>query len=169
MTESANAARKGKAVEHLIAASCIIASGSRLNALTALVDDEGIDITFKRRDGFRTLDVQVKSAFLESRKNLREKAIFIADTRRATFRPRDDLFMLFVVVDGKHAQFGPLWFVPSEALDEDGFDIKSEGNRLLRFQASAKKASKDKWRHFRLSRQELAPRILATLGDLETK
>ena len=33
-------ARKGKAVEHLIAASCILASEGELNASTSLVDDE---------------------------------------------------------------------------------------------------------------------------------
>lgn len=75
-----SSARKGKATELLIAAACVLASGSKLNALTGLVDDEGVDITFKRWNGSRTLDVQVKSAFLESRKNLREKDIFLADT-----------------------------------------------------------------------------------------
>jgi hypothetical protein len=44
-------ARKGKAVEHLIAATCVLATAGELNALTALVDDEGVDIGFKRRDG----------------------------------------------------------------------------------------------------------------------
>lgn len=159
-------ARKGKATEQLVAASCVLASGSKLNALTGLVDDEGVDITFKRWNGSRTLDVQVKSAFVESRKNLREKGAFVADTRRATFRPRPDLYFLFVVVDGKQAQFGPVWFVPSAVLEEKGFDVTVEGKKLLRFAASAKEDSKDKWRPYRISRDELAAKILSTIGEL---
>jgi hypothetical protein len=57
------AARKGKAAEQLIAAVCVLATGTELNALTALVDDEGVDLAFKHRDGTRTLDVQVKARF----------------------------------------------------------------------------------------------------------
>jgi hypothetical protein len=41
--------RKGKAVEHLVASSCVLMSGGELNALTALVDDEGVDIVSHRR------------------------------------------------------------------------------------------------------------------------
>lgn len=167
MAENSNSARKGRAAEQLIAASCIIASGSQLNALTGLVDDEGVDVTFKRRDGVRTLDVQVKSAFLESRRNLREDGTFSADTRRQTFRPRADLYFLFVVVDGKKASFGPVWLVPSEVLKDKGFSAGKK--KMLRFQASAKPKSNDKWSDYRIKRSELAPKILETLKDLEKR
>lgn len=165
-THKPTSARKGKATEQLVAASCVLASGSKLNALTGLVDDEGVDITFKRWNGSRTLDVQVKSAFIESRKNLREKGAFVADTRRATFRPRPDLYFLFVVVDGRRAQFGPVWFVPSQVLEEEGFDVTVHGNKSVRFAASAKPTSNDKWSNYRISRDDLAPRILSTLTEL---
>jgi hypothetical protein len=168
-SQNPSSARKGKATEQLIAASCILASGSKLNALTGLVDDEGVDITFKRRNGSRTLDVQVKSAFIESRKNLRQKGTFIADTRRATFHARRDLYFLFVVVDGKNAQFGPVWFVPSKDLEERGFDVTVHGERLLRFAASAKSSSEDKWSDYRLSREQLTPRVLSTLNGLQNE
>lgn len=162
-------ARKGKATEQLVAASCVLASGSKLNALTGLVDDEGVDITFKRWNGSRTLDVQVKSAFIESRKNLREKGAFVADTRRATFRPRPDLYFLFVVVDGLKAQFGPVWFVPSQVLDEGGFDVTVRGKKSVRFAASVKANSEDKWRDYRLSKDQLTPLILSTLSELRNQ
>src|SRR4051812_18880760 len=114
MAENAGSARKGKAVEHLVAAMCVLASGGEMNALTALVDDEGVDLGLKRRDGTRILDLQVKSAFEDERKNLREKGTFIADVRRETFRPRDDLYMLYVVVNGARADLVRAWLVPSE-------------------------------------------------------
>ncbi|HXE98745.1 MAG TPA: hypothetical protein VN458_00195 [Solirubrobacterales bacterium] len=168
MPESeSTSARKGKATEHLIAASCILASNGQLNALTGLVDDEGVDVTFKRRDGFRTVDVQIKSRFLASSKNLRKNGTFVADTREATFRPRDDLYMLFVVVEAKTATFGPVWLVPSTVLDQKAFRVTVKKKKLVRFQASSKKNSKDKWRAYRMSAEKLAPELLRIVKSLE--
>ena len=50
-SKNTQSARKGKATEQLIAAICMLATGGELNALTALVDDEGVDLGFKRRNG----------------------------------------------------------------------------------------------------------------------
>ncbi|HME03375.1 MAG TPA: hypothetical protein VKG38_10145 [Solirubrobacteraceae bacterium] len=63
LSKNAASARKGRAVEHLVAAICVLATAGELNALTALVDDEGVDLGLKRRNGGRTLDVQVKARF----------------------------------------------------------------------------------------------------------
>ncbi len=93
-------ARKGKAAEHLIAATCILASGGELNASTSLVDDEGVDIVFHRRGRSRTLAVQVKSRFDEDggSVHLFKERRFIGDVRALTFQPRDSLYLLFVAV-----------------------------------------------------------------------
>lgn len=48
--EDQDSARKGKAVEHLVAATCILTSGLKLNVSTSLVDDEGVDLVFHRRE-----------------------------------------------------------------------------------------------------------------------
>jgi len=149
-----------------VAASAILATSGELNALTALVDDEGVDVTFKRRDGSRTLDVQVKSRFYDEggSKALRKELRFIADIREATFRPRDDLFMLFVAVNAKEVEMGPVWFVPSITLDENGIRLnpKSTGPQV-RFDASAKPNSKDKWRPYRMTKSDLPQAILEAL------
>ena len=42
-SKSASSARKGKAVEQLVAAVCVLATAGELNALTALVDDGDVD------------------------------------------------------------------------------------------------------------------------------
>ncbi len=60
MADNSIAARKGKAVEHLVAATCVLASGFQLNVSTSLVDDEGVDLVFHRRGHTATLAVQVK-------------------------------------------------------------------------------------------------------------
>ena len=61
LQKSADAGRIGAAVEHLVAASCILASDAVLNVSTSMVDDEGVDLVFHRRGRPTTLAVQVKS------------------------------------------------------------------------------------------------------------
>lgn len=161
--------RKGKATEHLIAAIAVLASGGELNALTALVDDEGVDLTLKRRNGSRTLDVQVKARFSdeEGSRLLRDDGTFVADVRRETFRPREDLYVLYAAVDAKRAEIDWVWLVPSSVLAKDGFEVKPGGRTLLRFQASAKSKTSDKWSNFRLQRHEFPAQLLKILIGLE--
>lgn len=101
VSKNAASARKGKAVEHLVAAFCVLATEGELNALTALVDDEGVDLGLKRRNGTRTLDVQVKARFSDEDGSAQlRRGRFIANVRLETFRPRDDLYILYVAVNG---------------------------------------------------------------------
>lgn len=161
----AGSGRKGKAVEHLIAASCILATGGELNASTSLVDDEGVDLVFHRRGTSRTLAVQVKARFsdVEGSVHLRTKERFIADVRAVTFQPRDGLAMLFVAANAADADFGPVWLVPSHEFSRHALRT---GHDKLRFTASAKATSNDKWTPYRLTKQQLAPAILERLESL---
>lgn len=160
--------RKGKAVEHLIAASCILASGGELNASTSLVDDEGVDIVFHRRGSSRTLAVQVKSRFDEEggSKHLFEEGQFLGDVRVVTFQARDNLYLLFVAVRSRDADFGPVWFVPSHEFDAKAQRLGGANPRTRRMSASAKPDSQDQWRQYRLDKADLAPAILAALDRL---
>lgn len=99
LNKSPDAGRMGKAVEHLVAASCIIATRGKLNVSTSLVDDEGVDIVFHRRNSSATLAVQVKSRMSDSKRV--SSGGFVAFVRSQTFRPRTDLDLLFVAVDVK--------------------------------------------------------------------
>lgn len=92
-----NAGRIGKAVEHLVAASCILVTDTALNVSTAFVDDEGVDLVFHRRGGTATLAVQVKSRSTDT--SVVQQGKFIANVRPETFEARLGLWMLFVVVD----------------------------------------------------------------------
>lgn len=157
--------RKGKAVEHLIAASCILSSGGELNASTSLVDDEGVDIVFHRRGSSRTLAVQVKSRFdeAEGSSHLHKQGIFIGDVRAVTFQARDNLYLLFVAVRSRDADFGPLWFIPSHEFAAKAQRLGGSPPRTRRISASAKPDSQDQWRQYRLEKSDLAPAILAAL------
>jgi hypothetical protein len=93
LEKSGSAGRMGKAVEYLVAASCILATEGELNVSTSLVDDEGVDLVFHRRNSSATLAVQVK-ARMSTSKRVRSQGV-VAFVRSQTFKPRDDLDMLF--------------------------------------------------------------------------
>ena len=161
-TSNADSSRKGTAVEHLVAAHCMLASDFELNVSTSLVDDEGVDLVFHRRDATATMGVQVKSRSWESAAMQRNET-FIAQVRSQTFRPRNDLFLLFVAFEPTHGDYGPVWLVPSQ--DFAKLPVNSRNRR--RFVASANIASRDQWSDVRLERSELPGRILEVLLDLE--
>lgn len=160
---SARASRIGKAVEHLVAATCILQSGTKLNASTSLVDDEGVDVVFHRRGGTATLGVQVKARTTDTA-NVR-KDVGLWNVRAATFRPRDDLYMLFVIVDQGRATIEHVYLVPSADFDQLA---NSTGKGMRRITASLKPTANDKWRPFRLEEpSDLAAALLRILDELE--
>lgn len=162
LEKSPSAGRMGKAVEYLVAAACILASRGELNAATSLVDDEGVDLVFNRRGSSATLAVQVKARTSDS-KRVRAGS-FVAFVRSQTFRPRRELDMLFVAVEVSEARLLAAWLVPSEDFAARAGTPNSKGR--LRFYASLKADSRDKWRDYRLAPAELAPRVLVRLDEL---
>ncbi len=92
----------------LVAASCILTSGLRLNVSTSLVDDEGVDLVFHRRGKSTTLAVQVKSRSMAT-KGISQRGRFYAQVKGATFRPRRNLYLLFVPVNTEEPSLSFGW------------------------------------------------------------
>jgi hypothetical protein len=155
----ADAGRKGKAVEHLIAALCVLGSDGELNAWTSLVDDEGVDLVLQRRNRPETLSLQVKSR-LTTAKGIVERKRFQSQVRAVTLRPRDDLYMLFVVTDPTTLDLKPIWLVPSEEFVKKA---PAGSNRKHRFVASAKPGTNDRWAGYLVEQGDLPSRLLAAL------
>lgn len=156
---AADASRMGKAVEHLVAAACILSTRGNLNVSTSLVDDEGVDLVFHARDSVRTLAVQVKARMSDS-KTVRTKQRFIAMVREATFTPRDDLAMLFVLAEVVEGRYTTAWLVPSKEFASRA-QVRSDGKR--RFVASVKPDTKDQWVSFRHNAATLPAEVLRIL------
>lgn len=163
LDKSPSAGRMGKAVEYLVAASCILATRGELNASTSLVDDEGVDLVFNRRNGTATLAVQVKARMSDSKRV--QSGGLVAFIRSQTFKPRPDLDLLFVAVDIERGAVMQAWLVPSQAFASAVTTTSKLGR--LRFGASMKPQAKDRWLKYRLSADELAPRILQRLEELD--
>lgn len=155
--------RLGKAVEYLVAASCVLSSDGMLNVSTSMVDDEGVDLVFHRSDHVATLAVQVKARSLGT-VTLSQNERFLADVRSETFRPRPSLYMLFVAVDVPNGTFDLAWLVPSEVL---AARATPNARGRLRFSASPKPTSADQWSDYRVGRAELSRRVLGALRSLE--
>jgi hypothetical protein len=166
MAENRDAARKGKAIELLVAATCILASDLKLNVSMNIVDDEGVDLVFHRRDDPTTLAVQVKGRLM-SAKTIQQRHRFQQNVEAATFRPRPNLAMLFVVVDATDWTFPFSWFIPSENF-LDAFE-KPNGQGRYAFIASTAANSRDRWSRYKSDRAVLPTKILAALDALEPK
>ncbi len=154
--------RLGKAVEHLVAATCILTSELKLNVSTSFVDDEGVDLVFARRGQPKTLAVQVKSRRVTT-SSIKRRNAFRAQVRASTFAPRDDLYLLFVAVEPAEGTFDLAWFVPSTVLAQRK-TVNSQGRRV--FVASTSDTTRDQWSDFRCSRRGLAQRILDAIDQL---
>jgi hypothetical protein len=114
LSKSASAGRMGKATEYLVAATCILTTRGELNVSTSLVDDEGVDLVFNRRDSPSTLAVQVKARMSDGIRIASGR--FTAFVRASTFNPRPDLDMLFTAVDVRTGALMISWLVPSPTL-----------------------------------------------------
>ncbi|GAA2280045.1 hypothetical protein GCM10010415_55770 [Streptomyces atrovirens] len=163
LDKSPSAAQMGKAAEYLVAATCILATQGELNVSTSQADNAGVDLVFHRRGSSVTLAVQVKSR--TSTTSVVQKGQYLADVRAQTFRPRDDLDMLFVAVDVERMAIMTAWLIPSGVFGEMVSEPNGKGK--YRFAASLKPDSKDRWTPYRLTVAELSQRILTRLSELE--
>jgi len=90
---------------------------------------------------------------------------FLSNVRKATFRVRPDLYMMFVPVDFQDGSFEFVWFVPSAEFQARA----NEGADRYTFAASTKPTSRDQWSTYKVSRKDLPDRVLTVLNELEAR
>ncbi len=162
--ESRGSSWKGRAVEWLLAAQCILASNGRLNVSTAMVDDEGVDLVFNIKGTPKTLAVQVKSRFA-SAQSIQKRGNYRAEVRRKVFRPRDDLYLLFVLFDDMETlNIEQAWLVPSQDFKRLTTGQRKERPRLV-FAVNIR-GTQNAWVPYRCTRRDLADRIVAAIEKL---
>ena len=162
-TDKQKEKRRGIASESLVASMCVLGSDGELNVATSLVDDEGVDLVFYRSAGEPTLSVQVKSHFFDAPGKIERRGAK-ALLNPGTFRPRRDLYLLFLVVNQYEARIHTAWFVPSVEFG------KSKTGKNRRFQASPDPDSGSPWVDYLMDLPgagELADRIMSALAGLE--
>lgn len=150
---------KGKIAATLVGMACAQGSNGQINFAIPFVDDEGVDLIFFRKGGTgRAILAQVKSRTVQSK--LLSRGTYRAHVRRASFKPREGYYFIFVAFDqsGK-SLFDTLWFIPSV---EFGMKLAGQkGEKVLVFQSRFN--SKDMWEGYRMSLGELPQRIAQIL------
>lgn len=157
-----DSSRKGKAVEQLIGALCVLGSNGELNAWTSLVDDEGVDLVVQKRQRPETIALQVKARFTTA-KGIAERQRFQSQVRKQTLRPRPDLYMLFVVANPTTLDVGPIWLIPSRKFSRKA--PVGSNQKKHKFVASAKKGTADKWSPYLVDKTDLPKKLLVALRD----
>ena len=128
-----------------------------------MVDDEGVDLVFHRRGGTATLAVQVKSRGSDT--SVVRRGRFEANVRGSVFEVRQNLYMLFVVVDRPTARLGPIWFIPSDEFDTLA---STTGRGMRKISANTGPAASDRWLPYRMDFEALPRAILEVLSGLES-
>jgi len=148
--------QKGKVVEMLVAAHLILGSDGALNVSTPMVDDEGVDLVLSLAGEAKHLLLQVKSRF-----SLTGKGAYRAQVRRASFRPKKDLYLLFVYFDKEKGELGDtMWLIPTVDFKEKTKNQNIEKKYVV-FQTRFN--SKDMWESYRLEKTMLPGRIIEVL------
>src|SRR3954454_4340153 len=91
----------------------------------------------------------------------------VAVVRAATFRVREDFWLLFAAVDARRGVIETAWLVPGDRFEELAGHQLVRGQVRRRFSASTKKNSKDQWRAFRVEGQDLPRRVVEVVRSLE--
>jgi len=149
---------KGKIAATLIGMACAQGSNGEINFASPFVDDEGVDLIFFKKGGSgKAILAQVKSRTMQSK--LLSQGTFRVQVRRASFKPREGYYFIFVAFDesGK-GLFDTLWFIPS--LDFEKKLAGQTNETVLVFQSRF--GSRDMWEENRTSLEEL-PRLIAQL------
>jgi hypothetical protein len=152
-----SASQKGKIVEQLVGATCVLQSEGRLRISIPLVDDEGVDLIVSDRNTDRVLLLQIKSRFTLNNGNYR------TDVRKAALHANSNRYLLFVYYDRESASFGKtMWLVQSLKFEELLAGQKADRDIYV-FQ-SRFTSQNDMWAPYKIATAELARTLLKNLN-----
>ncbi|MDO7886266.1 hypothetical protein [Hymenobacter cheonanensis] len=145
--------QKGTITENRVSEIITLSSKGRLTCYTPNSDDDGIDLIVNPKLEYRPLFLQIKSRFI-----LQKSGQFIQDVGENIFRANESFYILFVYFNQESLEVEKLWLVPSIEFKEKAVYLK--GTRTLRFAASPKMTSGDKWAKFSIEKTELGNELL---------
>ncbi len=160
-----SASQKGKIVEQLIGATCVLQSDGRLRISIPLVDDEGVDLIVSDKNTDKVLLLQIKSRFTLHNGNYR------TDVRRVALHASKNRYLLFVYYDRENANLGKtMWLVPSLKFEELLSGQRADRDTYV-FQ-SRFTSSNDMWAPYKIAAEDLAGALVKYLTlspDLRTE
>lgn len=152
---------RGAAVEHLVAATIALRGRGRINVAQTLWDAEGIDLMFEGPvPPSLRMRVQVKSIGSDTT-NVVQRGRAVSIVRDATFSPREDGWVLFVLIDVMTLTFEKSWLVPSS---DFAAHTKANSRGYRRF-ADGLNSRRSRWTPYRFeTRKALSDRVARELG-----
>lgn len=155
---------KGRAIEQLVAAHCVLASGGALNVSTPMYDDEGVDLVFSLRGQPTTLAVQVKSRFSNSRRV--RSGSFRMDVKKSTFKARPGLALIGVLYSEKTHQVSATWVIPSSQFWRLVRGQRHGVGKVWVMRTGLNEHKADKWSRFRKDWAQVPALVVGLLTDL---
>lgn len=152
--------QKGKIVEHLVGAMCLLQSEGEFLASVPLVDDEGVDLILTHKRTHTTLLLQIKSRF-----TLSKRGNYRTQVRRAVLLPNQNKFLLFLYFDMARALLGEtMWLIPS--LEFVKLLKGQRGSRPRYVFQSRFTSKKDMWQPYKIKVQNLTSTLRRYLERL---
>lgn len=158
---------KGRAIEQLVAAHCVLASGGTLNVSTPMYDDEGVDLVFSLRGQPATLAVQVKSRFSTSRRV--RGGSFRMDVKKSTFKARPDLALIGILYNEETHRVTDTWVIPSRQFGRLVRGQRHGVGKLWVMRTGLNEQKVDKWSHFKTDWERLPESVVRLLMDMGPK
>jgi hypothetical protein len=167
MPEVSLSAWKGRAIEQLVAAHCVLASGGALNVSTPMYDDEGVDLVFSLRGQPATLAVQVKSRFSNSRRV--RGGSFRMDVKKSTFKARPDLALIGVLYNEGTHEVTTTWVIPSEQFWRLVRGQRHGVGKVWVMRTGLNQQKEDKWSYFKTDWEHLPQSVVGLLTNVGPK
>lgn len=153
--------QKGNILEHRFIELISLGSDGNLTCFAPDSDDDGIDIIINRKMDFKPIFVQIKSRF-----NL-NNGLFSQDIGTNTFRADKKFWICFIYYNPDNFDIENIWLIPSIDFHEKSNEINPENyKQKLRFAASVKEDSKDKWCKYRVSKIGLSKKVNSIIDSL---
>ena len=153
--------QKGNILEFRLIELIYLGASGRLSCFIPDSDDDGIDAIVNLKGSFTPIFLQVKSRY-----NL-NNGQFLQDIGTNTFRVDKRFYIVFFYYNIQKYEIENIWLIPSKDFKEKSVEINPKDyKQKLRFTASPKEGSNDKWSEYKVKKSELAKRIESLIKDL---
>ncbi len=146
--------QKGNILEARLIELIYLGSNGKLQCFVPDSDEDGIDLVVNLKGSFNPIFLQVKSRF-----NL-NNGQFLQDIGTNTFNSNKKFYIVFFYYNEEKYEIENIWLVPSKVFLKKSVELNPKNyKQKLRFTASPKDDSIDKWSKYKISKNDLAKKI----------
>jgi len=154
--------QKGSILEKRFIELASLGSNGKISCFTPDSDDDGIDAIINLKTAFKPLFIQIKSRF-----NRNANGTYSQDIGVNTFKENKNFYICFFLYNTADFDIEKIWLVPSIVFKKMAIPLNPVHHpKKLRFAASPKDSSKDRWREYRIEKQDLGRKLLSLLNEM---